>query len=1050
MGRLSPSHFDDLFLSKLKSVCLYTLQKLNTSDAIQGAYDLCEQNSRRDAALDRFLQQPGATIDTRPPTASSSTLPPIPTDLEPWEHRIWRRRRRREERSRARAANDESARNLNDPSRSTATTNSFLVAPPPRLLAADDSGDSSESEEEANQPLAPPLPPAPPPVFKKPDYTFEQFVDHLDPNSKFLARLCEILITQTAAEALVRKRKEEQNHPRVAGWRRSRSGGGGVGGERAGRARSSSPRMNSSDIEAEWNNLARGGAGMATDRARGRNRPEQNLNPEIPSSPDGYRVVNLSLEGGLEAWPPSSTAAAGVTSTSLLLNPSRTSVVVGSRLQRVGANGPAQAAPRARRRSFRSLAMQRRSERRDSTRQADELSLSGGRRLISANVGTDDDDETERGLGSDDFFGGDFNYSAVRVDERGNLNDQLLGREGLNSANNADSGETSRARRINLDLTLGNSSAREVGRFPELDSLATFATGSNTRQIGGTRTPSDNEGNGGDPSWLTRAIGAEGDSSSGRRLGRSLRFLSRFYGPQSTENILRHADETLARVRRVTRRNDPSLNVAGRGVRARAQHGVAGHLSDEDENGERADTLSLLPRAVGQDYFESLGTLERRVSELHDDLEATESRRVLRRSQRGIASTGSRRLAIEGYGSMTTPEAEALHLAFLNSLNAFRASIQHHFLGAFLKAYESENDLLVDEEDEGGGDDPDGEAFGVDNDDGQALGEGGTNPSSVHPPWPSTNLLDQLGVGGGPRNGISTTLTNATLTESPLMSTNLNLPLLPSLQPLNPLDRGSSWRLSALRASLARSRVRSRALDRQVRNTRLLEDEDGEEEGGEEESEGPIGGGSNGQRALGEALEPSGSGAAVQGDSSSTTFNGLLQVGATDGPRQSDSVDVPTLATAAAVARTNTDLDDQGEMGEGRLGETTQGSRRMNSLSRRNAIRVSHTPNTTSPSSNRDWSSNDRAGPALPGGLGRDVSSSGSEEVSVQRREEFTEFTLAHRRRDDSGVGRSEDVDDEEDGGGLEENAGSGESGLGRTRRRRASLGSLNDIDRRR
>ncbi|CDS01010.1 uncharacterized protein SPSC_01029 [Sporisorium scitamineum] len=195
MGRLTQGHFDDLFLNKVKQACLHVLDQLNDANEIDQAFDLSPSISRRNRVILSFLRD---ADQVRPNHAASfSTSPPLPSPLPSGSTRLSRehslgtesvaslsaqRRRRAREMQYVRDPNDS-----NDDSDSQAT-----------IGASSSSRARLDSSSARN------------PSMSQPDYTFEQFAEHLDPSDKLLKRSLEIIIKETARQALARKR--DPNH----------------------------------------------------------------------------------------------------------------------------------------------------------------------------------------------------------------------------------------------------------------------------------------------------------------------------------------------------------------------------------------------------------------------------------------------------------------------------------------------------------------------------------------------------------------------------------------------------------------------------------------------------------------------------------------------------------------------------------------------------------------------------------------------------------------------------------------------------------------------
>lgn len=180
MGRPTPAHYDDLFLNKVKSVCYHVLDQLNADNEIEQAFDLCPSISRRNRVISSFLRNTDGLQQTSPtlssnPTANSSRLAPLAI----------------------RDDDSESVSSLSAQRRRQARGIQFVTDP-------NDSPDELEPlTASTTQGLSSDPPPFP--AVPLPDYTFEQFADHFDPEDKFLKRIFEIIIKETARQALKRK-----------------------------------------------------------------------------------------------------------------------------------------------------------------------------------------------------------------------------------------------------------------------------------------------------------------------------------------------------------------------------------------------------------------------------------------------------------------------------------------------------------------------------------------------------------------------------------------------------------------------------------------------------------------------------------------------------------------------------------------------------------------------------------------------------------------------------------------------------------------------------
>ncbi|SJX65665.1 uncharacterized protein SRS1_16293 [Sporisorium reilianum f. sp. reilianum] len=187
MGRLTQGHFDDVFLNKLKQACLHVLDQLNDDNEIDQAFDLCPSISRRNRVILSFLRD-ADHIRSNHAGPSTSNPPPLPTRLPVASIRPSRnpplvslsaqRRRRAREMQYVRDPNDS-----NDDSDSQAT------------LGPSTSSRTRLDPSSAHNPS-----------MSQPDYTFEQFAEHLDPADKLLKRSLEIIIKETARQALASKR----------------------------------------------------------------------------------------------------------------------------------------------------------------------------------------------------------------------------------------------------------------------------------------------------------------------------------------------------------------------------------------------------------------------------------------------------------------------------------------------------------------------------------------------------------------------------------------------------------------------------------------------------------------------------------------------------------------------------------------------------------------------------------------------------------------------------------------------------------------------------
>ncbi|KAJ1021576.1 hypothetical protein NDA16_003714 [Ustilago loliicola] len=200
MGRHTSGHFDDVFLNKIKQVCIHVLDQLNEANEIDQAFDLCPSISRRNRVILSFLRDADQANDvssssTNIASASSSVSPPLanlrpPTSIRP---------------SREPSLGTDSVASLSAQRRRRAREMQYVRDP---IDSNDDSdsqatvaGPSSSSSHARLDPAS-----ARNPNMSQPDYTFEQFADHLDPTDKLLKRSFEIIIKETARQALAKKR----------------------------------------------------------------------------------------------------------------------------------------------------------------------------------------------------------------------------------------------------------------------------------------------------------------------------------------------------------------------------------------------------------------------------------------------------------------------------------------------------------------------------------------------------------------------------------------------------------------------------------------------------------------------------------------------------------------------------------------------------------------------------------------------------------------------------------------------------------------------------
>ncbi|SPO31347.1 uncharacterized protein UTRI_05848_B [Ustilago trichophora] len=205
MGRLTQGHFDDVFLNKIKQACIHVLDQLNEANEIDQAFDLCPSISRRNRVILSFLRDADQVTGTvsasqSNATASSSTSSPLPSLRPPTSIRP----------SRQASLGTDSVASLSAQRRRRETEMQYVRDP-------NDSNDDSDSQatigpsSSANAHLDPAS--ARNPSMSQPDYTFEQFVDHLDPTDKLLKRSFEIIIKETARQALAKKRDPSASSP---------------------------------------------------------------------------------------------------------------------------------------------------------------------------------------------------------------------------------------------------------------------------------------------------------------------------------------------------------------------------------------------------------------------------------------------------------------------------------------------------------------------------------------------------------------------------------------------------------------------------------------------------------------------------------------------------------------------------------------------------------------------------------------------------------------------------------------------------------------------
>ncbi|TKY88259.1 hypothetical protein EX895_002969 [Sporisorium graminicola] len=191
MGRFTQGHYDDIFFNKIKQACLHVLDQLNEANEINQAFDLCPSISRRNRVILSFLRD--ADHVRTNDAASASTSPPLPNRHPTGSMRA----------SREPSLGTDSVASLSAQRRRRAREMQYVRDP-------NDSNDDSDSQatigpssfSRTHLDSAPERTPS----MSQPDYTFEQFAQDLDPNDKLLKRSLEIIIKETARQALARKR----------------------------------------------------------------------------------------------------------------------------------------------------------------------------------------------------------------------------------------------------------------------------------------------------------------------------------------------------------------------------------------------------------------------------------------------------------------------------------------------------------------------------------------------------------------------------------------------------------------------------------------------------------------------------------------------------------------------------------------------------------------------------------------------------------------------------------------------------------------------------
>ncbi|SAM86091.1 uncharacterized protein UBRO_08035 [Ustilago bromivora] len=201
MGRHTPGHFDNVFLNKVKEACIHVLDQLNEANEIEQAFDLCPSISRRNRVILSFLRDADQANDatssssTTNASASLSGSPPLgilrpSTSIRP---------------SREPSLGTDSIASLSAQRRRRAREMQYVRDP----IGSNDDSDSQAtvagpSSTSSHAHLDPAW--ARNPNMSQPDYTFEQFAEHLDPTDKLLKRSFEIVIKETARQALAKKR----------------------------------------------------------------------------------------------------------------------------------------------------------------------------------------------------------------------------------------------------------------------------------------------------------------------------------------------------------------------------------------------------------------------------------------------------------------------------------------------------------------------------------------------------------------------------------------------------------------------------------------------------------------------------------------------------------------------------------------------------------------------------------------------------------------------------------------------------------------------------
>ncbi len=212
MGRLTQAHFDDLFLNKVKQVCVHVLDQLNEANEIEQAFDLCPSISRRNRVILSFLHDAGqvdaaaaATSSASPAarSAASSASPPL-ASVRPSSSALP---------SRQASLGTDSVASLSAQRRRRAREMQYVRDP----IDSEDDSDSRTApgpSSISNNRLDPAS--ARNPSMSQPDYTFEQFTEHLDPTDKLLKRSFEIIIKETARQALAKNRNSDHDPARAS------------------------------------------------------------------------------------------------------------------------------------------------------------------------------------------------------------------------------------------------------------------------------------------------------------------------------------------------------------------------------------------------------------------------------------------------------------------------------------------------------------------------------------------------------------------------------------------------------------------------------------------------------------------------------------------------------------------------------------------------------------------------------------------------------------------------------------------------------------------